>query len=238
MANTRSPLMVTLGLVVALTASVTFGVLDIEVLDNALSPIAAWVFIGGFTAVYLMSDRQINQLTDLEAVGFVIPIIAAIGMEHVTPVQNFVTDYSPWGGLALTALTFAGFYALSTDMSLQYISLELVIGSILITTAAVQFDVLEIQVLENHITDVSVWVFFVALTAAYLVSERSIGSLNNVELTGLLVGIGAFAGYDFVPEIQNWITTNNPHAGIGLTVIVLIGYFIVMNNGKFDNPLA
>lgn len=234
--GSKSPLMVALGVIVAVTSAVTFGLINMEVLDNAIQPIAAWIFVGGFAIVYLLSDREINQFTDVEAIGFVIPLLGAIGAQHITEVQNLLTEYSPYAGIALTGLTFAGFYALSTDMSLEYVSLELVIGSVLLTTAAVQFDLIELDIVGNQINEISVWVFLTALLAAYLVSERSVGSLNNIELTGLIVGIGAFVGFEYVPEVQSWIMSNNPHAGIGLTAIVLFGYYTVMNNGNFSSP--
>lgn len=234
MAN-KSPLMVALGVILAIASVVTFGLINIEVLDNAISPIAGWVFVGSFVGVYLMSDRRINDLSDTEAVGFAIPLLAAIGVQHITAIQDFLTRNDPYAGLLLVALTFGGFYALSTDMNLEYVSLELIIGSVLLTTAAIQFQLIELDIVGKHIDEVSVWIFLFTLMAAYLVSKRSIGNLNNIELTGLIVGVGAFAAYDYVPEVQTWIMSNNPQAGIGLTALILFGYYTVMNNGDITS---
>lgn len=232
MAKTKSPVMLTLGLIVAITATVTFGLVNIEVLNNTIKPLANWIFVGGFVAVYLLSDREIGKLDDHEAVALILPLLLAIGSEQMSQVSDFINEYNPIAGFVLVGITLIGFYALSTDMDIRYMSLEMVLGAILAVTASVQFDVLSIEVLNNHITQISVWVFVIALTLAYLVSERELGRMSQIELGALAIGIGGYVGYEYIPEVQSAVDANNPVAGVILVAVTILAYYFIMNNGS------
>lgn len=231
--NAKSPLMLALGLLVAVTAMVTFSVLNITVLDNTIKPFAGWVFVGGFVGVYLLSDRQLNGLEDYEAVAFVVPLLAAVAIQQIPAMNDALTEYEPYAGLALLMLTVGAFYALGTNMSLEYVSLELLFGGVILVTASVQYDLVQIDVLSSHITDVAPWFYFFALAGAYLVSQRNVGSFTNMELSALLIGIGGYAGYEYLPKVQDMVMNNSPHAGIVLVGITVVAYYFLMNDGSF-----
>ena len=106
--DTNSILMMVLGLIVSVTATVTFGLVDIEILNKAIKPIAAWVYVGGFAGVYLLSDRQVNQLKDFEAVALIVPIITAIAIQEVSEVSNLLTEFKPIAGFVFVGVTLIG----------------------------------------------------------------------------------------------------------------------------------
>lgn len=228
----KSPSMLILGLLVIITSMVTFGLVNIKVLSEAIEPIAAWVFVVGFVGVYLLSDRQLGQLKDYEGVSFIVPIVLAMSIQLVPQVKTLLTDYNPYSGITLLAITMIGFYALGTNMDLQAVTIEVILGLVLAVTASVQFGLLSIEVLNNDIAHISVWVFVIALSGAYLVSEHSIGRMKTYEIMALLIGIGGYLGYEFVPTVSQFINENNPEAGTVLVLVTIMAYYFIMNNGE------
>lgn len=223
--------MLALGLLIAITASATFGVTNLEVLDSTIQ-YANWVFIGGFIAVYLISDRQINALSDFEAVGFVIPIVAALAYEFVPQVTSFVDNNSPYAGIVLFLLTFAGFYALSSNLSLQAVVSELSLGSILLLSALTQFNIISIELFNGFaLQDFSTFIFVIGLGLAYFISQRDIRDMKETELIAIAIGVGTYLGYEYIPQVETFITANNPLSGIVAVAFVLIAYFYISQNG-------
>lgn len=228
----RNPLTLILGLVVVVTSAITFGLFDIEILNNTLKPIAAWVFVGGFIMVYLISDRQLGKLKDYEGVALAIPIAIAILTQQVPEVEQWLTDYNPIAGFALLAITLASFYILGTNMELNAVAIELVLGATLLVTAGMQFGLVEIDLLNNHIADVTVWVFVITLAVSYFVSERSIGTMNNFEVGALALGIGSYLAYEYIPAFTSYVNSSEWQVAVGLTAIVGISFAILANHGE------
>ena len=231
--NNDNPLMLMLGLVVAITASVTFGIVDVEVLNNTINPYAGWVFIGGLAGIYVLTDRQVGEMSDYEAVSFLIPILAALLIQFLPQAESFLTDYEPYAGIVLTALVLGSFYALGTNISFNALALEIGLAMVLGVTAAVQFDVITLEVLNNNIQHVTIWVFVLALAGAYLISERDINRMQEIELAALGIGIGAYTFYEYVPQFENFVANNNPISGVVLTIVVIFAYYVLMNNGDW-----
>lgn len=223
--------MLLLGLLVVATAFVTFRVASIEVLNETIDPFAGWVFAIGFIGIYLLSDREIGNLENHEGVALLVPIVAAIGMNFVPELQSLLNDYNPALGIALVAITLVGFYVLATNMELSYVALEVLLGLILAVTAGIQYGVLSIEVLNAHIAEISIWVFVLTLAGAYMVSERSMGTFTRMEIGAMVIGIGTYAAYVYVPEVSSIVQANNPYAGVGLTLILAFAYYVLMNNG-------
>lgn len=231
----KSPIMILLGLVVLATATVTFRIADIQILNETIDPIANWVFAGGFVGIYLLSDREVGNLENYEGVSLLIPIIVAIGMGSIPAVSGFVETYNPLMGFALTAITLVSFYVLATNMNLTYVALELVLGTILGVTAALHYGIMNIQFLNTGIAQISVWVFTFTLAGAYLISERSYGTFSRNEIASIAFGIGTYYAYTYIPQVETLILEYNPISGALLTLALGIAYYVVMNNGEVYN---
>lgn len=228
----KSPVMLLLGLIVLATATVTFRIADIQFLNEAISPIAGWVFVVGFVGIYLLSDREIGNLENYEGVSLLVPIVTAIGVSAIPQFNGFLADYNPMAGIVLTAVTLIGFYVLATNMNLTYVALELILGIILAATAAMHYGILSVAILETHISSISVWVFVFTLAGAYMVSERSYGTFTRNEIGAIVFGIGTYFAYEYVPQVQSIVVENNPVSGVVLTLMLGIAYYILMNNGS------
>ena len=107
------------------------------------------------------------------------------------------------------------------------------LGVILAVTASVQFGVVEIDILNNHINQISVWVYLLTLVGAYMVSEHSIGRMEKIELGAIGLGVGAYVGYEYVDAISTFITQNNPASGVVLVAVTVVAYYFLMNGGSF-----
>ncbi|AAQ13796.1 hypothetical protein [His2 virus] len=228
----KSPVMLLMGLMVLVTSLVTFRIADIEVLNNAINPISGWIFVVGFVGIYLISDREVGQLKNYEGAALLVPVLVAIAVQSVPEFESTLTQYNPALGIMLFAVTMVGFYALATNMNLTYVVLELLLGVVLGVTAAVQYNILEIQVLSANITQISIWVFVLTLASAYLVSERSLGTFTRTEIGSMAFGIGTYVAYTFIPEVEQFVVNNNPATGIVLTLGMAFAFYVIMNNGQ------
>jgi hypothetical protein len=232
MAVRDNPLQLVLGLVVLATATVTFGISDVEFLNNTIEPYAIWVFILGMVGIYLWSDVNMGEMSQYEAVSVILPLVAAGAIQVIPEASNFLSEYSPFAGIFLVMVTLGSFYALGTNVSFNILAAELVLGGTLFIVAAVQYSIVNIEVLNNNIESVTIWVFIATLVGAYLLSERDIGMLETTELTALAVGVGGYLAFEFIPEVNDFVINNNPAAGIVLTIAVVVSYFVLMQNGN------
>lgn len=227
-----NPLQLVLGLIVLATATVTFGLSDVTVLNNAIKPYAIWVFIVGMVGIYLWSDVNMGEMSQYEAVSVLLPLLSAGALQVIPEASNFLSDYSPYAGIFLMFVTLGSFYALATNVSFNILAAELVLGGTLFIVAAVQYSVISIEVLNSNIQSVTIWVFIATLVGAYVLSEREIGRFESTELVALSVGIGGYLAFEFIPEVETFVMENNPIAGVALTGFVVISYYVLMNNGR------
>lgn len=227
-----SPVMLTLGIIVIVTALVTFGIGDIEFLQTTIDPIANWVFVGGFVGIYLISDREIGELEDYEAIALIVPIVASIGVMAIPQVNTFVQNNNPLIGIILVTVAMTGFYILSTDMKITYAMVQIILGIALAISAAVQYNVITLEILDSAFNGLTTWIFLIALFLAYMVSEREIGTFTNTEIGALGIGIGAYIAYRHVPAVETFITNSNPLAGILLTAMMAVAFYLLSNNGE------
>lgn len=221
-----------MGLLVLVTSALTFGVIDYQILNNTLAPIANWVFIGGFIGIYLLSDREIGNLESHEAIALLIPLVAAISIKMFENLDALLQDYNPAGGFVLLGATIAGFYVLATNMELKYVIVEIGLGSILAVFASVHYGIANFSVLDYSVSNLNVGVFIVTLVGAYMISKRSLGTFSENEVIALFVGIGSYFAYTYVGEISNLIGTYQPVSGIALTALVGVAYYVLMRNGN------
>lgn len=231
-ASEESPLHIGLGLVVFITSLVAFGLVEMQVLNDTIAPYAGTVFVGGFFAIYFLSDREIGQLTDAELAALLIPIASVVLIEFVPQFADLVSEFDPYASVALFGLTLGGYYVLSTNLRIGTVALQLILGSILGLTAMLQFDIVTMSAFGTEITDLSVWVFVGTLSIAYFVSEHEIGQMNIYEVGALVVGAGSYLAYNYIPEFATFVDSNNPQAGIVLSLIVIVAYYFIMRNGK------
>lgn len=231
-ATEENPLFIALGLIVLVTSLVSFGLVDMQVLNDHVAPYAGTIFVVSFVGIYFLSDREIGQLTDAETTALLVPVLAVIGLKFIPQFESIITDFDPYASLALFGLTLGGYYVLSTNMRLGTVALQLVLGSVIGLTALLQFGIVELDVMGETITELSIWVFVGALSISYFISEHEIGEMNQTEIGALIVGVGGYLAYNFIPEFQDFVNANNPASGIVITGVVIFAYYFIMRNGK------
>lgn len=227
-----SPVNVIIGIFVLVASIVTFGLVNIQVLNSTISPYAGWIFVGGFVMVYFISDREIGDLQDYELGALLIPVLSVITMKVIPEFESLVNEFHPYSGIVLFALTLISYYTLSTNMRLGVLAFQLIVGGILALTAALQFGLVSIDVLGTQIESVSVWIFLLALASAYFLSEHTIGKMDTMEVGALVIGAGSYIMYTYAPPFRNFVMNNNPITGIVLTLVVVIAYVFIMRNGE------
>lgn len=227
-----SPINVMIGIVVLIASVVTFGLVNIQVLNETITPYAGWMFLGGFILVYFISDREIGDLQDYELLALLIPVGSVVTMKVMPEFESLINSFHPYSSIALFALTVISYYTLSTNMRLGVLAFQLIVGGILTLTAALQFGLLEIDVLGTQLRSVSVWVFLLALAAAYLLSSHTIGKMDTKEVVAIVFGAGSYIAYTYAPPFRTFVMENNPFTGIFLTFIVMLAYVFIMRNGK------
>lgn len=221
-----------LGLLLIVTAGVTFGLSNIEVLNNSIAPIASWLFIGGFVAAFLYSEKEARYMDNYELGAIAIPILLVLGKMYVPRIADVFNEYQPAAGVLLLAITLFAFYALGTNLTLEYLTAELGLGTVLFFAASVDYGLLNVSILQNQIGHINVWVTIFALIGAYIISDHSIGRMTTFEIGALGVGIGSFLAYSFVPKVQNWVSSHNPQSGVALLALITLSYWVIMNDGN------
>jgi hypothetical protein len=230
----ESPLNLIFGLMVAVAASVVFGLADFQILTENVEPYADWMFVGGLLSAYILSDRDFGKLQNYEGFAFILPIAVLAGITFVPSIENFVMGNRTIQ-LVLLAVTMGGFYVLATNLTLTDIAIEWVLGLILIFTASSAFGLTETSVFGYELASNATWVFFLSLTGAYLVSERAIGELSRLELVALGVSISAYVAVTQLPNFASTITNNLVFGG-ALFVITLLAFYTLIRDG--DIPKA
>lgn len=76
---------------------------------------SAWLLIGSLVATYLISDRELNRLSNLELIALAIPALAVVGMKFVDPVNNAIVSNSPHSQAILILMAGGSVYILSED---------------------------------------------------------------------------------------------------------------------------
>jgi hypothetical protein len=104
-----------------------------------------------------------------------------------------------------------------------------VLGIALAVTAGVEFGIVEMTVLETNVSPLATWIFVGSLFGAYLLSQRNIGDLSDWEIGAFIVGLGGYAGMVFVPAVNEFVTTNQPYTGAGLTIVTMVAFYVLTN---------
>jgi hypothetical protein len=94
-------------------------------------------------------------------------------------------------------------------------------------TSMVVFDVFTTDTLTNLVIPYAPYVFMGALGGAYMISERAMGDLDNMELGAFVIGLGAFLGIEFVPAVSDFVASYQPYSGIILTIVVMGAFYVL-----------
>jgi len=112
-------------------------------------------------------------------------------------------------------------------MALRDNPMTIVLAAVLALTATVVFDVFTTETLTNLVVPYAPYVFMIALGGAYMISERAVGDLDNMELGAFVIGLGAFLGIEFVPAVADFVASYQPYSGIVLTIVVMGAFYIL-----------
>lgn len=115
MALTENPLTIVLAVILGVTASVVFGIVNVEVLSTNLKPFAPWIFVLTLVGAYMISERQMGDLDNIEVLAFVVGIGGFGLIEFVPKVATFISENQPISGIALTLVTLGAFYVLTLE---------------------------------------------------------------------------------------------------------------------------
>jgi len=112
-------------------------------------------------------------------------------------------------------------------MALRDNPVTIVLALALGLTAMVVFDVFTTETLTNLVVPYAPYVFMVTLFGAYMISERAVGDLENMEIGAFVIGIGAFLGIEFVPAVANFVASYQPYSGIILVIVVMAAFYVL-----------
>jgi hypothetical protein len=104
-----------LAALLAAAALVEYNVMSITFLETNITPFATWIFLGTITGAYILSQRELNQLTDWEMGAFIVAIGGFAAYQFLPQVQSIIADYQPHSGVLMFGATMVAFYILTNE---------------------------------------------------------------------------------------------------------------------------
>lgn len=110
-----NPLMWVLGIGLFIGSSVQYKVVELSVLDTNITPFTTWIFTIGLGGAYILSQRNVGDLSDWETGAFVVGLGAFAAYTFIPEFAKLVNNHQPFTGIILVLVTMVAFYILTNE---------------------------------------------------------------------------------------------------------------------------
>jgi len=115
MSLSDSPLSWVLGGLLAIAALGQYNVISATWIENNVLAFSTWIFIGTLAGAYLLSQREIGELSDWETMAFGVGAGGFALYQFLPQFRSVIADYDPYGGYVMVAFTMLAFYILTNE---------------------------------------------------------------------------------------------------------------------------
>jgi hypothetical protein len=115
MALNDSPWRIPIFVTVVFSAIIAFDIGSIELLGQTFDDSAKWLVIIGLAIAFMLSSREMGEMSNAELISFVTPTVAILANEFSTRFQDFVEPLEPMFSGVMVALILLSYYALTNE---------------------------------------------------------------------------------------------------------------------------
>lgn len=115
MALKSSPWRIPILLIVVFSAIVGFNFGSVELMGETLDNSAKWLVLFGLAVSFMLSSREMGEMSNAELIAFFMPSIGILGYEFSTRFVEFVEPFEPYFSGLMVALVLLAFYALTNE---------------------------------------------------------------------------------------------------------------------------
>jgi hypothetical protein len=115
MALNDSPWRIPIFVTVVFSAIVAFNVGSIELLGQNFDQTARWIVIVGLALAFMISSREMGEMSNAELLSFLAPTVAILAKEFSTRFTELVEPFEPWYSVLMVGLVLLAYYALTNE---------------------------------------------------------------------------------------------------------------------------
>lgn len=115
MALSNSPWRIPILIAVVFSAIVGFDFGSVSIMGQTLDQSAKWLVLLGLAFAFMLSAREVGEMTNAELVAFFLPSVGIVGYEFSSEFVNFVQPFEPYFSGLMVALILLAYYALTND---------------------------------------------------------------------------------------------------------------------------
>jgi len=115
MALNNSPWRIPILIVVVLSAIVGFDFGSIEIMGQTFGNSAKWLVLIGLAGAFMLSAREMGEMSNAESAAFLLPSIGILGYEFSTRFVEFVEPFEPYFSGLMVASILLAYYALTNE---------------------------------------------------------------------------------------------------------------------------
>lgn len=111
----NSPWRVPILLLIVLSALVAFDIGTIEIMGNELDSAANWLVVIGLALAFMLSSREMQDMSRAELTSFLTPTAVIILLEFSDRFQDFVEPFGEYFSGLMVILVLLAYYALTNE---------------------------------------------------------------------------------------------------------------------------